>query len=200
VDPSEAKFTPARTLPATNLNKILYDRDILLQALISAANETSGNLVPDSGAHEWSPTAGSYLVSEQLGLKDTITGLTPFSSGVLPGDVILVDFTAMISVYSNEVGNYYAWGLAMRVSESATSFTSGTYANIETNGNVSVRNIGGTAAPGSPDVVAVTWSCKYIPAGTSGHVRLALAADRGSTDQDITVLSSSGRWRWLHLG
>jgi len=106
VDPVDSKFTPKTGLPATYLNKLLRDRDLVLEQLIAQANATEGNIVPASGGHEWTNTSGGYVVAEQLGLKDTVTGLTPFASGVVAGDVIIIDFAAMVGAYSNEVGNY----------------------------------------------------------------------------------------------
>jgi len=86
------------------------------------------------------------------------------------------------------------------VSETATDFVTGTWANIEADGNVSVRTLAGTAANTTPDVVCVNWACKYIAAGTTGHVRFAIQANRSGADEDLTFFDSSGRYRWMHLG
>lgn len=203
VTPVDDKFTPGVGLPATYLNKLLADRDATIQALITAANNGaiylrgSGHLEPANSGHIWTNTSGTFVVAEQLGLKDTVTGLTPFSAGVVAGDFLEVDFSATFFAYSNEVNQYYAWPIKLVYSETATDFVTGTWFEIEGSASVSLRFIAGTAGSTVPDVVCVTWSWRLAPLGTTGHVRFAIAADRGGSDQQLTAGNCGGRWRWL---
>lgn len=195
VDPVDDKFTPGRSIPATYLNKLLAERDATIAALVSAANPTPkvvnfGNITGQATLHTW-PADSIFEVSQQYGLVAIGGSDTPFTSGVAAGDVIQLDFSIGLLLQSTDPAQGYV--ARLMVSETATNFTSGTWAPVAASTHAQ-RNF----LPDVNQYAVASWSAYYTAAGTTGHVRFALAVYTPPDPSGLADNSGShgGRYTW----
>lgn len=149
--------------------------------------------------HSWDNTSGAFVVAEQAPIKDLANVDTPFDTDIVANDVLEIDFDMVVEVDSSETANAFQWQFKLVYSETATDFVSGTWADPL--GTFNLRTVQGVAAPSTPTVLIVSWSFKVAMAGTTGHCRFAIQANRVGLNENAVLASySAGRYRWLRIG